>query len=297
MTANQQENEPLSENPDMIQESQQTLVNDPEFIVKFWGVRGDIATPGKETMRYGGNTPCLEMRIAGKCLIFDGGTGLRELGNDLLRQMPVEAHIFFTHCHWDRIQGFPFFIPAFIPGNRFHIYGAKASNGASFEQRLVNQMRGPNFPVPIQVMQSELKFHDLTIGKSQVIDDIAIETSFLNYEHRSIGYRVNACDRSVVYATDTDNYSDQVQENLFQLAHQADLLILDAPDSHKINHSSEIFWKTSLNLAKSAYVKKVIISTHNPDHDDQFLESLETEVQSVFPHVSLAREGLIISLI
>jgi phosphoribosyl 1,2-cyclic phosphodiesterase len=297
MTTQKRENEPLSDNPDMIKASQQSLTNDREFLIRFWGVRGEIATPGEATMRYGGNTPCLEMRIGGKCLIFDGGTGLRELGNDLLRQMPVEAHIFFTHCHWDRIQGFPFFIPAFIPGNRFHIYGAEASNGASFEQRLVNQMRGPNFPVPIQVMRSELKFHDLNIGESQTIDDITIETSFLNYEHRSIGYRVNACDRSVVYATDTDNYSDHVQEKLLELAHQADLLILDAPDSSKVNHTSEIFWKISINLAKSASVKKVIISTHNPDHDDQFLEHIEMEVQSIFPHVSLAREGLMISLI
>ncbi len=126
-----------------------------DFFIQFWGVRGKISSPGKDTIRYGGNTSCVEMRVGKKRLIFDGGTGLRVLGNKLLSQMPVEAHLFFTNCHWDNIQGFPFFTPAFIPGNCFHIYGAAASNGSSMEQRLARQMQPPTFPVPIQVMQSE----------------------------------------------------------------------------------------------------------------------------------------------
>lgn len=90
-----------------------------QFTVHFWGVRGSIASPGAETVRYGGNTPCIEMRVGDSRLIFDGGTGLRVLGQTLLSQMPVKAHIFFTHSHWDHIQGFPFFVPAFIQGNCF----------------------------------------------------------------------------------------------------------------------------------------------------------------------------------
>jgi phosphoribosyl 1,2-cyclic phosphodiesterase len=90
-----------------------------DFVVQFWGVRGQISTPGKETMRYGGNTSCVEMRVGKKRLIFDCGSGLRVLGNNLLSQMPVEAYIFLTNCHWDSIQGFPFFVPGFIPGNCF----------------------------------------------------------------------------------------------------------------------------------------------------------------------------------
>jgi len=264
------------------------------FSIQFWGVRGQIATPGKETIRYGGNTSCLEMKVGGKRLIFDGGTGLRELGNHLLSQMPVEAHIFFTHCHWDRIQGFPFFIPAFIPGNKFHIYGSEASNGATFEQRLRNQMLGPNFPVPIQVMQSKLEFHNLIIGKTEILDQIAIETEFLNYENRSIGYRVNYSDLSVVYATDTKRNPELLTKSLINLAQQADLLIIDTPDNQEFKSlkKEENFWLNYLEAVNMAQVKQIILSTHHPDHDDQRLEELEIEIQKVFPLASLAREKM-----
>ncbi|MGB3493999.1 MAG: hypothetical protein WBA57_14815, partial [Elainellaceae cyanobacterium] len=97
-----------------------------QFIVRFWGVRGSIACPGDRTVRYGGNTSCIEMNVAGQRLIFDGGTGLRVLGQTILREMPLNVKMFFTHSHWDHIQGFPFFVPAFVPGNRFEIYGAVA---------------------------------------------------------------------------------------------------------------------------------------------------------------------------
>ena len=286
--------------PESLHSKPQDSSTSQEFLIKFWGVRGQIATPGKDTLRYGGNTPCLEMRLADKCLIFDGGTGLRELGNSLLRKMPVEAHIFFTHCHWDRIQGFPFFIPAFIPGNCFHIYGAEASNGSSFQQRLHNQMRGPNFPVPIQVMGSELKFHPLVIGEKQDLDKICIETSFLNYEHRSIGYRVNYQDKSVVYATDIEQNSELFPENIIKLSDHADLLILGTPDldltSRKKIDCIDAFWQMSVEIAKTAAVKKLIISMHNPDHDDHFLAQIEAQMQSQFPKTLFAREGMTVSL-
>ena len=131
----------------------------PQFLVRFWGVRGSIPSPGPHTVKYGGNTSCVEMLVGGQRLIFDGGTGLRQLGIALLQQTtPVEAAIFFSHSHWDHIQGFPFFTPAFVPGNRFRIYGAIAPNGATIEQRLDDQMLHPNFPVPLQVMRGNLEF-------------------------------------------------------------------------------------------------------------------------------------------
>ncbi len=102
-----------------------------QFLVRFWGVRGSIACPGPHTVRYGGNTSCIEMLVGGQRLIFDGGTGLRELGITLMAEAPLSASLFFTHSHWDHIQGFPFFVPAFVPGNRFDIYGAIAPNGST----------------------------------------------------------------------------------------------------------------------------------------------------------------------
>lgn len=269
-----------------------------DFTVQFWGVRGQIATPGREMVQYGGNTSCIELTVADKLLIFDGGTGLRQLGNKLLRQMPVEAYIFFTYCHWDRIQGFPFFIPAFIPGNCFHIYGPEASNGSSFQERLDGQMLGPNFPVPMQVMQSKLDFRHLEVGQPEIIDNITIESYFLNYTHRSIGYRVNYHNHSLVYATDTE--SDQEQEtldkNLFKLAYQADLLILGTLNTEQHNSKKTSSWENSLAIAQAAGAKKVIFSTHNPDHDDATLRELEAQIQAIFPNSILAREGMNLSI-
>ena len=276
--------------------------SDADFVVQFWGVRGKVSTPGKQTIRYGGNTSCVEMRVGSKRLVFDGGSGLRVLGNNLLAQMPMAVHIFFTNCHWDSIQGFPFFTPGFIPGNCFHIYGAEASNGASMEQRLSCQMEGPNFPVPLQVMKSELKFYNLTSGDKVSLDDVTVETIMLNSSHHSMGYRVTWQGRSVVYAIDRSYYSDRIDQNLLHLARQADLLILDAPNTISTEDalkSSPILWKdelwqTGIATAKAAGVKRIVMSRYNPDYDDDFLDKMEQQLQSVFPNDLLAREGMIV---
>ena len=274
-----------------------------DFVVQFWGVRDKISTPGKETIRYGGNTSCVEMRVGNKRLIFDSGTGLRLLGNNLLKSMPVEAYIFFTNCHWDSIQGFPFFIPALLPGNCFHIYGAEASDGTSMEQRLSRQMLGPNFPVPLQVMRSELKFYELTSGLTILLDDVTVETVFLNYSHRAMGYRVTWQGHSVVYAMDRLCYEDHIDKALLHLARQADLLILKAPNSFcegGIPSSPRLWkdnlWQTGIETAKAAGVKRIVMSRYNPDSDDDFLDQVEDQVKSVFPHDFLAREGMIVPI-
>jgi phosphoribosyl 1,2-cyclic phosphodiesterase len=271
-----------------------------DFLVKFWGVRGDVSAPGKDTIRYGGNTSCVEILVGKKRLIFDGGSGLRVLGNSLLSQMPVEAYIFFTHCHWDSIQGFPFFTPAFIPGNCFNIYGAKASNGASMEQHLTFQMCDPNFPVPLQVMRSELNFYNLTSGKIISLDEVTVEAVSLNAAHRSMGYRVTWQGHSAVYATDRSHYPNHLDHNLLHLARQADLLILDAPrtiSTEDILKGDALrwhddLWQTGIKTAKAAGVKRIVMSRYNPDHDDDFLDKVEEQVQSVFPNNLLAREGM-----
>ena len=266
--------------------------------LQFWGVRGEIATPGKETVLYGGNTSCLQIKIGEKCLIFDAGTGIRELGNKFLSQMPIEAYMFFTNCHWDRIQGFPFFVPAFIPGNKFHIYGSQVANGSTFEQRLSKQMLGPNFPVSIALMASQLKFNNLSVGKVETLDNITIETEFLNYEHRSIGYRVNCDDFSIVYATDIKKNSAILTKNLLNLAKNADLLIINNPHQKQFSsfNKENDFWLNYLEIINTAKVKQVILSTYHPEHNDEDLEKLEFILQKDFPCTSLAREGKIINL-
>ncbi|MEO1742507.1 MAG: MBL fold metallo-hydrolase, partial [Cyanobacteria bacterium J06629_9] len=159
-----------------------------QFQVNFWGVRGSIACPGEETVRYGGNTSCIEMRVNGERLIFDGGTGLRVLGQKLMMELPIKASLFFTHSHWDHIQGFPFFTPAFVPGNEIDIYGAIAPNGSTIEQRLNDQMLHPNFPVPLQIMGAQLKFCDLEVGETMQLGetgDIEIQNALLNHPGES----------------------------------------------------------------------------------------------------------------
>lgn len=233
------------------------------FSVKFWGVRGSVPTPGPQWLTFGGNTACVEIRAGQTCLIFDGGTGLRLLGQELLTTDDTTAHLFFTHAHWDRIQGFPFFEPAFYSRYHFHIYGGTAVNGASIKQCLMTQMVRPNFPIALPRMRAKLQFHDLAPGDHLTLSPVSspsagstaaapqaelesanpglvepihsepihsepihIETGSLNRYDRALGYRITWQDRTIVYATDVQP-SPQPDPALVYLARGADLLIYD----------------------------------------------------------------------
>ncbi|MDJ0708342.1 MAG: MBL fold metallo-hydrolase [Leptolyngbyaceae cyanobacterium MO_188.B28] len=269
-----------------------------EFTVQFWGVRGSIPTPGADTVRYGGNTACVEILAGGKRLIFDGGTGLRILGKHLLHQRAaVNAHIFFTHTHWDRIQGFPFFIPAFTEGNCFHIYGAAAANGASIKQCLTDQMLRPNFFTPLQEMRSELKFFNISAGSIIPIDDIVVETISLNRSTSALGYRISWQGHSVVYATDTDHCLNTKDQNLLYLAHKADLLIYDGSYHDAGEEDTDLApWRVGAEIAKNADVRQLIMFHHSPAHDDDSLDHIEMEIQTKFSNARLAREGMILQI-
>ena len=276
-----------------------------QFTVHFWGVRGSIPCPGPNTVEYGGNTPCVEMRVGGSRLIFDGGTGLRLLGQFLLSQMPVDAYMFFTHSHWDHIQGFPFFTPAFIKGNRFKIYGAVAPNGSTIEQRLNDQMLHPNFPVPLQIMGADLTFCDIEVGKPIALDNIVIDTIQLNHPGEAVGYRVNWNNHSAVYATDTEHFPDRLDENVIQLAKDADVLIYDATYTNQEYYSEKTSkvgwghstWEEAVKVAEAANVKQLIIFHHDPLHNDEFLDGVGKDVAQAFPNAMMAKEGLTVELI
>ncbi|PPT07458.1 Metallo-beta-lactamase superfamily protein [Geitlerinema sp. FC II] len=275
-----------------------------QFTVHFWGVRGSIACPGSETVRYGGNTPCVEMRVGRKRLIFDGGTGLRVLGQHLLSQMPVEAYMFFTHSHWDHIQGFPFFVPAFVKGNKFRIYGAVAPNGATIEQRLNDQMLHPNFPVPLQIMGAQLEFNDLEIGQTVSLDSVTVETALLNHPGEAVGYRVNWNGHAVAYITDTEHYRDRLDPNVLNLARNADAIIYDATYTDEEYHSpttskkgwGHSTWQEAVKVAKAAKVKQLVIFHHDPLHNDDFLDNVGKQVKAAFPNSVMAREGMTLQI-
>ncbi len=276
-----------------------------QFKVNFWGVRGSIPCPGAQTVRYGGNTPCIEMEVGGERLIFDGGTGLRVLGQSLLAKMPLTAYILFTHSHWDHIQGFPFFVPAFIKGNTFKIYGPISPNGSTIKQRLNDQMLHPNFPVPLQIMQSDLQFYEVEIGEQLTIGEVSIENALLNHPGEAVGYRVNWRGHSAAYITDTEHFPDGLGDNVLKLAHNADVVIIDCtytdeeynnPKSSKVGwgHST---WQEAVKMAKEANVKKLVIFHHDPLHGDDFLDSIGEAAQKVFPGAIMAREGTSIDVL
>ena len=275
-----------------------------EFVVQFWGVRGSIACPGSETIRYGGNTSCIEMRVAGKRLIFDGGTGLRVLGKTLQPHLPVEAHMFFTHYHWDHIQGVPFFSPAFTPGNCLHIHGAPPPEADSMKQHFWERVLHWDSQREVREIKADLKFYELVCGDTVTIDDITIESAPLNHPNGAMGYRVSWQGHSVAYCSDTEHFPDRLDENVLHLARDADLLIYDAmytdeeyynPKSSKVGwgHST---WQEELKVAEAAGVKKPVVFHHEPNHSDDFLDRLQEEVISACPQAVLAREGMILKV-
>ena len=186
------------------------------FLVRFWGVRGSIPVPGPTTVEVGGNTTCVEVRAGSEIIIFDAGTGLRELGCELMAELPVSVKLFFTHVHWDHIQGFPFFAPAFGKGNRFDLYGGRKVT-ASLSEILSGQMEFPNFPVSLDAMGSRMHFHDLHEGEIVSAGGATVTNTNLNHPGGVIAYRVDYQGHSVVFATDTEHYSC-LDEKLVNLA-------------------------------------------------------------------------------
>jgi phosphoribosyl 1,2-cyclic phosphodiesterase len=197
----------------------------------FWGVRGSIPAPGKTTVKYGGNTSCIEVYIKERdqVIILDAGTGIRELGNSLLsRYKPgkLSCNIFLTHTHWDHVQGFPFFAPAFIGGNSFNVYGPITSSindgnqkpYLSLKDLFIEQMRYQYFPVKLDEMKAESKFKEIKEGHYE-IDGLKIQTKTLNHPVLCIGYRFSAGGSSgdLVYCTDSEPYVNYFLNNSHEM--------------------------------------------------------------------------------
>jgi phosphoribosyl 1,2-cyclic phosphodiesterase len=174
--------------------------------VRFWGTRGSIPTPGHRTAIYGGNTSCVEVGTAdGTTLILDCGTGIRMLGLDMLqRPAPNRIHLLIGHTHWDHIQGFPFFTPAFHPGTELNIYGSAAFQ-QSLEDSLSGQMQYSYFPVKLDELASRIHYTELEEGFFR-IGDILVETQYLNHTAPTIAYRISADGAAVAYVTDHEPF-------------------------------------------------------------------------------------------
>lgn len=283
--------------------------------VRFWGVRGSIPTPSRETVGYGGNTSCVSVDFGDNLVIFDAGTGIRLLGNAILQgRSKPKMDMFLSHVHWDHIQGFPFFSPGYAPGFKIDVHGrGKADN--TLGQILAGQMEGPNFPVSLNQLGAEFTYSDLLPGQSVDIrgtDGAAVaRMDCVNGNHPNgvLVYRLNGLKsgRSVVYATDTEHRAKGMDQNIAGLAKGADLLIYDGmytPEEYETKYRGwgHSTWEKGFEIACHAGVKRYVVFHHDPNHDDGFLERYEAEVkekcgrQSPGMEVCFAREGMEIPL-
>lgn len=306
--------------------------------VKFWGVRGSIPVPGPDTARYGGNTACVEISGENKeCIILDAGSGVRVLGLDLMKRGPLPPiHILISHTHWDHIQGFPFFVPCYIPGTRVEVKGpVHYIENNTIRNVFDIQMQYEFFPVSNQMLDADIHFETLA-ETTLTIGGIQIRTQFVNHPVRCLSYRLTENGRSVVYATDHEPYynlfdtgesadtEDEKNEELLfgeveatvqdanrrfvDFVRGADLFITDSqytPDeypSKKRNwgHSS---WDYCLQWMKDAGAKQMVLTHHDPLRTDDQLEDILKHIhcaagkKGIDPNtVMTAKEGIEISV-
>jgi phosphoribosyl 1,2-cyclic phosphodiesterase len=259
--------------------------------VKFWGTRGSIPTPGHKTRRYGGNTSCVEVRVDDTLFVCDGGTGLRELGVDLQsRTDRVTAHLFFSHTHWDHIQGFPFFVPAYAPTSTLHVYDA-SKNDDRVQRLLLGQMQSEYFPVTFGDLGASIEFSHLDAGQ-KTIDGTRVGHLEQTHPGTSFAFSFVKGGNKVVYATDSeldqritnraeaDRSPDALRvlpEDVIRLVADADLLVADGQYTDA-EYPTKVGWgharaSTLVDLAVQAGVKQLAVYHHDPMHDDEQVDS------------------------
>lgn len=290
------------------------------LFVKFWGTRGSIPTPGPSTQRFGGNTACVEVRTDDALFICDGGTGLRELGIDLIRRhqgRPIVGHMLFSHPHWDHIQGFPFFTPAYRPENTFHIYGTPAGDRRLFNL-VSGQMRSDYFPVDFSELSARIVAEDLS---SAPIGDVRVKALPQRHPGGSFAFSFETQGRKVVYATDNEldellvdreaslrdpDAFRKLPAELVDFVGGADLLVADGQYAES-EYASKIGWghpraTTTVDLAVAAGVRQLAITHHDPMQSDadveEKIETCAERARRFAPELVVfgAREGVELKL-
>ena len=273
------------------------------FKVRFWGVRGSIAAPGPETAGVGGNTSSVEVECGSVHILLDAGTGLRALGDALLKQGPVEATLLLSHHHWDHIQGLPFFVPMYLPSTRLTVVGPQAERLSNIDV-LEHQMTAPVFPVRLDQLAAKLETREVVPGDRFAVGDAQVTVARGNHPGGSLAFRIDYGGRSVVYATDTEHYSC-VDPALRALAMDADVLIYDSqytPAEYRGDAGpSRVGWGHSTyedgcKLAHAARVGQYVLFHHDPKRDDAAVADLERRAQALFAGAVAAREGMVIEL-
>jgi len=292
--------------------------------LKFWGVRGSIPTPGQSTVKYGGNTPSLELRLDNdELVILDAGTGIRGLGDYLIAGgESIHAYLLITHPHWDHIQGFPFFKPALISGNEITIIGTERKE-VNLQRIIADQMNRIYFPV--QLNELKAKIHFRPIGEEEfMIYDAHVRTTYVNHPGFTVGYRLEYKGKTLVYISDNEPFDREAanrmtnfekvvldkyatvkgdpNQRVFDFARDADILIHDCtytPEEYvdKVGwgHSHYLF---TLKVAAEANVKHLVLFHHDPNHTDQKIDDIfekckkEIKTKSFSFKCTAAREGM-----
>ncbi|NQV54456.1 MAG: MBL fold metallo-hydrolase [Rhodospirillales bacterium] len=267
--------------------------------VKIWGCRGSIACPAPTHLKYGGNTTSLEIDVAGQKILLDCGTGIRNLGKQMMKSDMEHCHILLTHTHWDHINGFPFFSPAYDKNRRFDIMAGHLTGKGGIQNILETQMDNPMFPVPLDAMQAKLTFTDFVAG--DVLDlsignKFTVRTAQLNHPNGATGYRVDCNGSSMCLITDTEHVPGQIDENILGLIEGSDLVIYDAtyteeefPSKVGWGHST---WVEGVKLCKEAGAKRLGIFHHDPEHDDVFMDQIAIDAAKEWDGAFVIQENM-----
>ncbi len=264
------------------------------FRLTYWGVRGSIPIPGPTTVRYGGNTSCLELEAGETRVIIDAGTGARLLGMKLKKA--EELHLIFTHLHWDHIQGFPFFIPIYRSDFKIHIYAGHKAD-MSLEDVLKGQMQEPNFPVKLGGLPAHLTFNEVHQGEVLSLPGTTVRTLGLNHPNGALGLRFEREGRALVHLTDHE-HTPEWEDTLVEFCRDADVLSMDTmftPENiGNFKGWGHSHWLHACEIATKANVKKLVLFHHDPNRDDQSLDAILEQAKGHFVDVVMAYEGLVL---
>src|SRR5262245_18559475 len=287
--------------------------------VKFWGVRGSIPTPGPTTVRYGGNTSCVEVRADGQIIILDGGTGLRPLGRQLTNEFddqPLNLTLLLTHTHWDHIQGLPFFPPMYKPRNRLRILGYEGARHG-LDNVLTGQMESPFFPIGLSEVPANVRIEELK-EMSFLLGPVRVEACLAHHPGICVGYRLYTPSGSVAFFPDIEPRQN-VQRNgallsekpptdpeLVEFLRDVDVLIMDA-QYERSEYRNHIGWGHGclddvVAVARAARARQLFLFHHDPEHDDRRIERMAAHAKKLASgakpslKVEAAREGLVVKL-
>jgi len=285
---------------------------------KFWGVRGSIPTPGPTTVKYGGNTTCIEITTENNDLIIlDAGTGIHPLGQSLLKKLPVKAHIFISHTHWDHIQGLPFFPPIFIPGNEINIYGGlDPVTNEGIERALGVQLQYSYFPIREAELNASINYSTIKPGNAVTIEETKITPTLLSHPVLNFGYRIDSHGQSLFFTGDYEpifniylpedseydeyqSFIDQKQQEIAIAIKGVDVLIIDSSYTTE-EYAFKQGWghgtyASAIKLATEANVKKLFFTHHEPTRTDDQLDAIYKQLKKENPdldfEIVLAKEG------